>query len=146
MNQCWPRCLKPFGVTRPHGINLNFLNPPPPSWLIRIQEMEITLFLERTITLSSAAMRYMDFLTVTLQILLPLSAWCRQQMEPFFALLALFAGNSPVTGEFPSQRPVTRSLDVFFDLWQNKRMSKQSWCWWFKMPQRPLWRLCNGLM
>ena len=32
------------------------------------------------------------------------------------ALLALYAGNSPVTGEFPSQRPVTRSFDVFFDL------------------------------
>ena len=24
--------------------------------------------------------------------------------------------NSPVTGEFPSQRPVTRSFDIFFDL------------------------------
>ena len=33
-----------------------------------------------------------------------------------YALLALWAGNSPVTGEFPSQRPVTRSFDVFFDL------------------------------
>ena len=32
------------------------------------------------------------------------------------ALLALCAGNSPVIGEFPSQRPVTRSFDVFFDL------------------------------
>ena len=37
-------------------------------------------------------------------------------METFIALLALCAGNSPVTGEFPSQRPVTRSFDVFFDL------------------------------
>ena len=37
-------------------------------------------------------------------------------MEVFSALLALCAGNSPVTGEFPSQRPVTRSFDVFFDL------------------------------
>ena len=36
-------------------------------------------------------------------------------METFSALLALCAGNSPVTGEFPSQRPVTRSFDVFFD-------------------------------
>ena len=25
------------------------------------------------------------------------------------------AGNWPVTGEFPSKRPVTRSFDVFFD-------------------------------
>ena len=34
----------------------------------------------------------------------------------FPALQAFCAGNSPVTGEFPSQRPVTRSFDVFFDL------------------------------
>ena len=38
----------------------------------------------------------------------------------FFALLALYAGNTPVTGEFLAQRPVTRSFDVFFDLrWIN---------------------------
>ena len=37
-------------------------------------------------------------------------------MEAFSALLALCAGNSPVSGEFPAQRPVTRSFDVFFDL------------------------------
>ena len=41
-------------------------------------------------------------------------------METFSALLALCARNSPVTGEFPSQRPVTRSFDVFFDLRLNK--------------------------
>ena len=28
-------------------------------------------------------------------------------------------------GEFPTQRPVTRSFDVFFDLRLNKRLSKQ---------------------
>ena len=39
--------------------------------------------------------------------------------------LALCAGNSPVTGEFPAQWPVTRSFDVFFDLRLNKRLSKQ---------------------
>ena len=47
------------------------------------------------------------------------------------ALLALCAGNSPVTGEFPSQRPVTRSFDVFFDLRLNKSLRKQSCGWWF---------------
>ena len=45
-------------------------------------------------------------------------------METFSALLALCAGNSPVPGEFPSQRPVTRSFDVFFDLRLNKRLSE----------------------
>ena len=67
-------------------------------------------------------------------------------METFSALLALCAGNSPVTGEFPTQRPVTRSFDVLFDLLLNKRLSKQSWGWWFETPLPPLWRHCNGLL
>ena len=53
-------------------------------------------------------------------------------------------GNSPVTGEFPSQRPVTRSFDVFSDLCLNKRLSKQSWSRWFETPSHSLWRQCNG--
>ena len=47
-------------------------------------------------------------------------------METFSTLLALCVGNSPVTSEFPSQRPVTRSFDVFFDLCLNELLSKQS--------------------
>ena len=69
--------------------------------------------------------------------------WWRHQMETFSTLLALCAGNSPVTGEFPTQRPVTRSFDVFFDLCRNKRLSKQSWGWWFEALSRPLWCHCN---
>ena len=61
-------------------------------------------------------------------------------METFSALLAICAGNSPVPGEIPEQRPVTRSFDVFFDLRLNKRLSKQSWGWWFETLSRPLWR------
>ena len=45
--------------------------------------------------------------------------WWRHQMETFSALLVICAGNSPVSGEFPAQRPVTRSFDVFFDLGLN---------------------------
>ena len=71
-------------------------------------------------------------------------AWWRHQMETFSALLAICAGNSPVPGEFPSQRPVTRSFDVIFDLRLNKRLSKQPWGWWFETPSRSLWRHCNG--
>ena len=66
-------------------------------------------------------------------------------METFSALLAICAGNSPVTGEFPAQRPVTQSFDVLFDLCLNKRLSKQSWSWWFEMLSRPLWRHCHGI-
>ena len=72
-----------------------------------------------------------------------LKSWWRHQMETFSALLALCVGNSPVTGEYPSRRPVTRSFDVFFDLCLNKRWSKQSWGWWFEAPSRSLWRHRN---
>ena len=71
------------------------------------------------------------------------ASWWRHQMETFFALLALCAGNSPVPGEFPAHRPVTRSFDVFFDMSLYKRLSKQWWGWWFQTLSRPLWRHCN---
>ena len=53
----------------------------------------------------------------------PNPSWWRHQMETSSALLAICAGNSPVSGEFPAQRPVTRSFDVFFDVrvWINTR-------------------------
>ena len=45
--------------------------------------------------------------------------------------------------EFPAQRPVTRSFDVFFHLRPNKRLSKHSWGWWFETLSRSLWHHCN---
>ena len=62
--------------------------------------------------------------------------WWRHQMETFSELLALCAGNSQVTGEFPPRRPVTWSFGVFFHMCLNKRLSKQSWGWWFEKPLR----------
>ena len=50
----------------------------------------------------------------------------RHQTETFSALLALCVENSPVNGEFPSQRSVTRSFDASFDLRLYTRLSKQS--------------------
>ena len=71
-------------------------------------------------------------------------------METFSALLAICAGNSPVSGEFPAQRQVTRSFDVFFDLRLNERLSKQSWGWSLETQSRLLWRknneyICNDM-
>ena len=64
-------------------------------------------------------------------------------METFSALLAICAGNLPVTGEFHNTlRPVTRSFDVFLRL--NKRSNKQSWGCWFETPSHPLWCHCNA--
>ena len=56
-------------------------------------------------------------------------SWWRHQMETIFAFLVICEGNPPVTGGFPSQRPVTRGFDVFFDLRLNKRSRRQ----WFVM-------------
>ena len=70
-------------------------------------------------------------------------SWWRHQMETFSALLAICAGNSPVSGEFPAQKPMTRSCDIFFDLRLNKWLSKQSWGWWFETLSCPLSRHCN---
>ena len=55
-----------------------------------------------------------------------ISSWWRNRMETFSELLAVCEGNPSVTGGFPSQRPVARSFDVFFDLhlndaWANTR-------------------------
>ena len=82
-------------------------------------------------------------LPLDLLVFFSVTSWWRHQMETFSALLAICAGNSPVTGEFPAQRSVTRSFDVFFHLRRNKRLSKQSWGWWFETPSRSLWRHCN---
>ena len=69
---------------------------------------------------------------------------CTRNRKHQSIMLALCAGNSPpATGEFPAQRSVTRSFDVFFDLRLNKRLSKQSRGWWFETPSRSSWRHCN---
>ena len=66
-------------------------------------------------------------------------------METFSALLVICAGNSPVPGEFPARRPVTRKFDAFFDQRPNKGLNKQWWGWWIEKPSSPLWRHCNAL-
>ena len=77
----------------------------------------------------------------------------------------LCEGNSPVTSEFPAQRASNAenvsiwwrhheqwdskamifTFDAFFDLHLNKRLSKQSWGWWFETLSRALWRQCNDM-
>ena len=83
--------------------------------------------------------------------------WWHHQMETFSALLAFMKGIHrspvdsphrwipPVTGGFPSQRPVTRTFDVFFDMRLNKRLNKESRRHWFETPLQSLWRHCNAM-
>ena len=61
-----------------------------------------------------------------------------------FRVTGPLCGEFTGPGEFPTQRPVTRSFDVFFDLRLNKRLSKQPWGLWFETPPWSLWRQCNA--
>ena len=65
-------------------------------------------------------------------------SWWRHRMETLSASLARCGWNPSVSGGFPSQRPVTRSFDVFFDLRMNKRLNKHSRLHWFETPSRSL--------
>ena len=62
-----------------------------------------------------------------------------------FRVTGHLCGECTGPGGFPAQRPVTRCLDVFFDLNLNQRFSKQSRGWWFETQLHPLWRHCNDL-
>ena len=57
-----------------------------------------------------------------------------------FRVTGPLCGEFTGPGELPTQRPVMRSFDVFFDLRLNKRLSKQPWGWWFETPVWSLWR------
>ena len=59
-----------------------------------------------------------------------------------FRVIGPLCGEFTGPGEFPTQRPATRSFDVFFDLRLNKRLSKQPWDWWFEAPSWSLWCHC----
>ena len=62
----------------------------------------------------------------------------------------IFRVTGHLCGEFTGPRWIPRTkasdaiFDVFFDLCLNKRLSKQSWGWWFETLSRPLWRHFNG--
>ena len=58
-------------------------------------------------------------------------------METFSALLGLCHRWIPLTK--------VSDAELWCFLCLNKRLRKQSWCWWFKTPSCPLWRNCNEL-
>ena len=62
-----------------------------------------------------------------------------------FRVTGPLCGEFTGPGEFPTQRPVTRSFDVFFDVRLIKRLSKHSRGWWFETLSHPLWRHRNVL-
>ena len=60
-----------------------------------------------------------------------------------FCVTGLLWGESTGHRWIPSQRPVTQSFDVFFDLRLNKQLSKQWRRRWFETPLCSSWRHCN---
>ena len=77
------------------------------------------------------------------------SQWWKFHQNEDISVSVNFRVTGPLCEEFtshrwiPSQRPVNGSFDIFFDLRQNTRLSKQSRRRWFKTLPRSLWRHCN---
>ena len=63
-----------------------------------------------------------------------------------FRVTGPLCGEITDPAEFPTQRPVTRNFDVFFDLRLNTRWSKRPWGWWFKTPSWSSWRQYNVIV
>ena len=108
------------------SVTSHYLNQWTPSWLVH------------TYGIRPRSVEHFEFKFIV-------NTWWGNQMETFSALLALYEGNSPVTGEFPSQRPVTRSFDVssisaaWTNVWVNNRDAGD-----LRRHRRSLWRHCNG--
>ena len=158
LSQCWPRSLSPYGVTRPQWINAVVISKYVSGCYLILQRhycyppcVSVSLAggCLATYGTSHASILgaydlscYQECLIYSFEEL-SLKTWWRHQIKAFSVLLALCAGNWLVAGEFPSQRPVTWSFDVFFYLCLNKPLSKQSTRRWFEMPSRSLWCHCN---
>ena len=103
-------CLHNFWIAQHAVIRNNFFNGCPNLYIPSPDHQHIVCILSNH--------NFFKYLWLFLE-----AAWWRHQMATFSALLALCTGNlPPVTGEIPSQRPVTRSLDASFDLRLNKRL------------------------
>ena len=63
-----------------------------------------------------------------------------------FRVTGPLCGEFTGPGEFPAQKPVTLSFDVFFDLRLNKQLSKQPWGWWLETLSWSLWRHRNVIV
>ena len=142
LDQCWPRSPTP-GITNQRKVTNTYHKAVT---RLRTTTLRLPTIYSELLTCVWHGDYHHDlprayYMTACLCVL----PWWRHQMEKISALLAICAGNSPVTGEFPAQRPVTRSFDVFFNLRLNKRLSKQSRGWWFETLSCPLWRHCYDL-
>ena len=151
LSQRWSRSLSPYGVTKPQKFNA-MDNCFGDTGLDKCSLQHVSTYQSYPILTyqpcDSFLRRIFNLTDLSNWLFSPprrqrlISWWCNP-MATFSALLVMCAGNSPVTGEFPAQRPVTWSIDVFFDLRLNERLSKQSSGWWFETPLHPSWRHSN---
>ena len=117
-NEWWPGSLTYVYVYRPQRVNSNW------TWITTrrlFHWKSLRIFVLIAFTLFNAYFCS----NISQNIWGHYLTWWRHQMKAYSALLALYAGYSPFTGEFPSQGPVTRNFDVFFDLHQSKRLSNR---------------------
>ena len=80
-------------------------------WLSHIAQPHGRVWVNRATRIHNKTQQSVNRVDVSWDVIRTV-AWWRHQIETFSALLALCAGNSPVNGEFPAERPVTRSFDV----------------------------------
>ena len=120
-NQCLPISLPTYGINAPHCVKQCAILTKKCSYGVCILPAVVDLRLCEFLNLYHK--RFIDCM-----------------MTSSNGKIYRVTGHSPAPGEFPAQRPVTRSFDVFYDLRLKKRLSKQSWGWWLEMLSRPLWR------
>ena len=112
------------------------VNPPPPNnYDSNNDNISNNVTADRIIT-TNVVVAMLTWIWLWLQVTMAHDDVIKWKHFPRFRLCA---GNSPVSGEFPAQRPVTQSFDIFFHLRMNLRLSNQSRGWWL------LWRHCNDL-
>ena len=97
---------------------------------MKYQSSALLTFCEGNLQWTSYVSPYLDFMMTS-------------SNGNIFRVTGPLCGEFTGPGEFSTQRPVTRSFDVFFDLRLNKRFSKQPWGWWFETLSWSLWRHCN---
>ena len=122
LDQWWPRYLTSYGVT----------------WLQLVNSNRELPMCNRHINLA-----YRNHLCCSMSLCIA-QCMIMSSNGNIFRATGTLCGNSPITGEFPSQRPVTRSFDVcFLSAPENGRVSNRD-ASDFKTTSRPLWRHCNG--
>ena len=90
-----------------------------------------------------SSIRYLWFCKVMLSNLMSRWIMMTSSNGNIFRVTGPLCAEFTGPGDFPTQRPVTRSFDIFFDLRLNKRLSKQPWGWWFETLSWSLWRHYN---